>query len=189
VKFMHLRSLNSACLQSLSNMPGDGVVSRNIRQVPLRHTAAEGIVYALSGHREYALLREEELLDGALIGSVGAVGCIAFEAGPVKGGDSTLSYRSAGGVIHKRPFRTYSHTHCRSKAVPGWYRMRKCSPAWPGDGAQEGATARLQAKDWSTTLNSSSGMLRRPAVVLSWYCPEDRRAAIGGGLPRPNLPP
>lgn len=82
-------------------------------------------MYALFRHREDPLLRKEELLNGAFNGSVGAVGGITLEAGPVKGSDSALWHGLVVVVGQKRLFRTYSHSHFRSKAVLGLYQRRK----------------------------------------------------------------
>jgi hypothetical protein len=50
-------------------------------------------VNALPGDRQDALIREQELLDGAFRGRMAAKRGIAFELGSIEGGDATLYVR------------------------------------------------------------------------------------------------
>jgi hypothetical protein len=55
----------------------------NVHQVPLCQAAAVGVVDALPRDGEDPLIREEELLDRAVGGCMGAIRGIAFELGAI----------------------------------------------------------------------------------------------------------
>jgi hypothetical protein len=90
---MHFRSLKSGFLRATYQhtlpFPSSAQFS-NVRQVPLGQAAAVGVMNALPGDGDDALIGEEELLYGAIGGCMAAIRGIAFELWTIQRSHASL---------------------------------------------------------------------------------------------------
>lgn len=156
VKFMHLKSLNSALLYNhrqplLVYAAPLSFADANIRQMPVSEAATVRVVNALFRDGEDALVGEEKLLDGPIGRSMSAVRGISLEVWSVEGRDPALCVVSYP-VPEAGRVRTYSHGCYPSRAAPASCQRQMSRWARRGHVVRVVAVERLLAVDLSATM-------------------------------------